>query len=120
VAGKSVQDWLKEGEELFNDSLAEIHELETQLAALEEKLAAKQGEVNKLAGIIGRPAVEGRKVLKAEIIPTGVNGNANGNGHSANGNGHPANGSDYSANPSTIPNSPATIARALQGRGLGR
>lgn len=119
MARKSVQDWLKEGEELFNESLAEFHELESQIAALEEKLAGKHTEVNKLAAIIGRPPVDSRKIVTAQLVPSNTNGSAASANGSAAPNGMPHNGSDYGA-ASTIPNSPATIARALQGRGLGR
>src|SRR5580693_4550501 len=56
---KSIQDWMHEGEELYNASFKEFQELEAQLADLEARLAAKQAEVNQIAGIIGKPPVEG-------------------------------------------------------------
>lgn len=93
---KSINEWLAEGEELYTSTLSEYQELEQQIHDLEEQLSTKLDEVNRLARIISRPPVEGRKVLKAEIVGSEMGG------------------------PGNIPNSPATIARALTGRGLGR
>jgi len=92
---KSLQDWLSEGEQLYNAAMHEFQQLETQLEELETKLAAKKAEVNQIAQVVGKPPVEStRKVLTAELVePHG---------------------------PNSVPNSPATIARALTGRGLGR
>ncbi|MFN4242585.1 MAG: hypothetical protein ACK4PI_05040 [Tepidisphaerales bacterium] len=95
---KSIQEWLAEGEELYAATLAEYHELENQISELEQKLAAKHTEVNKLAQIIGKPPVEGRKVLTAQLVGGPAEGGAGAN----------------------IPAAHATIARALSGRGLGR
>jgi ABC-type transporter Mla subunit MlaD len=94
VPSKSLSEWLAEGEQLFAESMTEFHELESQLADLEQRLSAKHAEVNRLAQIIGKPAVEGRKVVTAQLVDNSTT--------------------------QAIPNSPATIARALQGRGLGR
>jgi hypothetical protein len=92
--GKSIQEWMREGEELYNASMNEFKALEAQLAELEGRLAAKQAEVNQVAQIIGKPPVEGSRRLAAQLIEEG--------------------------GPHSVPNSPATIARALSGRGLGR
>ncbi|MCS7032751.1 MAG: hypothetical protein NZ561_02010 [Phycisphaerae bacterium] len=92
---KSFKDWLNEGEQLYNATLAEFQQLEHQLAEIEQRLAAKKAEVNQIAQIIGKPPVETpNRRLTAEIIDPGQ--------------------------PNAVPNSPATIARALTGRGLGR
>jgi hypothetical protein len=91
---KSIQDWMHEGEELYNASFKEFQELEAQLADLEARLAAKQAEVNQIAGIIGKPPVEGNRRLAAQLIDE--------------------------RGPSSVPNSSATIARALAGRQLNR
>lgn len=102
MPSKSITDWLSEGDQLFGETLAEYHELESQLAELEDRLSEKYTEVNKLASIIGKPPVEGRKIVTAQLLGgPPIPGGHEGNGHA-------------------IPNSPATIARALQGRGLGR
>jgi hypothetical protein len=89
---KSFKDWLGEGEQLYNTTLAEFQQLEAQLTELEQRLAAKKAEVNQIAQVIGKPPVESQRRLSAELVDSG----------------------------NSVPNSPATIARALTGRGLGR
>ena len=91
---KSLQDWLSEGEQLYNAALSEFQQLEAQLDELENRLAAKKQELNQIAQVVGKPPVESSRRLTAELIDQ----------HS----------------PNSVPNSPATIARALTGRGLGR
>jgi len=92
---KSFKDWLGEGEELYNATLAEFQQLEAQLVDLEQRLASKKAEVNQIAGVIGKQPVEStNRRMTAEIIDPGQGNN--------------------------LSNSPATIARALTGRGLGR
>jgi len=91
---KSIQDWMREGEELYNAAFKEFQDLETQLDDLETRLAAKQAEVNQIAGIIGKPPVEGARRVAAQIIDE--------------------------RGPNSVPNSSATIARALAGRQLNR
>ena len=88
---KTLQDWLAEGESLYNAAVAEYQEIERQLEDLESRLAAKRAEVNQIAQVVGKPPVEssGRR-LTAELVDA-----------------------------SNVPNSPATIARALTGRGIG-
>lgn len=92
---KSFKDWLGEGEQLYNATLAEFQQLEAQLVDLEQRLAAKKTEVNQIASVIGKQPVESaNRRMMAEIIDPGQ--------------------------PNSVSNSPATIARALTGRGLGR
>jgi hypothetical protein len=91
---KTLHDWLAEGEQLYNTALAEYQSIEAQLDDLEAKLAAKKAEVNHIAQVIGKPAVESSRRLTAELVEQ--------------------------HGPNSVPNSPATIARALTGRGLGR
>ncbi|MEO6434834.1 MAG: hypothetical protein ABIP55_03610 [Tepidisphaeraceae bacterium] len=91
---KSLQDWLHEGEALYNASLAEYQNIEQQLDELEARLAAKKAELNQIAQVVGKPPVESSRRLSAELIDQ--------------------------HGPNSVPNSPATIARALTGRGLGR
>lgn len=92
---KSFKDWLSEGEQLYNSTLAEFQQLEAQLIDLEQRLVAKKAEVNQIAAVVGKPPVEGsNRRMHAEIIDPGQQGG--------------------------VSNSPATIARALTGRGLGR
>src|SRR4051812_6816057 len=63
----SIQTWLTQGEQLYAAALTEFRALETQLDELEQKLAAKQTEVNQIAQIIGKPAVEGTRRLSAQL-----------------------------------------------------
>jgi hypothetical protein len=85
---------MREGEELYAQSLREYQEMELQLQELEKRLAAKQGEVNQIAEIVGKPAVEGGRRLSAQLVED--------------------------RGPQSVPNSSATIARALAGRALNR
>jgi hypothetical protein len=99
---KSFQDWLKEGQMLYDGALAEYRQIEGQLDDLEKQLAGKQAEVNQIAAIIGKEPVEGNRRLTAQIVePNHINSNS---GNSGGGGA----------------NSAAAIARAITGRGLGR
>jgi len=68
----AFQQWLSQGEQLYTAALNDFHALEAQLDDLETKLAAKQAEVNQIAQMIGKPAIEGNRRLSAQIIPTEV------------------------------------------------
>lgn len=98
---KTFQEWLGEGEALYEAAMKDYQAMQAQMDELEAKLAAKQIEVNQIAEIIGKPAVEGPRRLSATIIEP-ERGPSNGAGH-------------LSAAPS-----PAAIARALTGRVIGR
>jgi hypothetical protein len=91
---KSLNEWLQEGESLYNAALQEYQHIEAQLDDLEAKLAAKKAEVNQIAQVVGKPPVESSRRLTAQLVEE--------------------------HGPNSVPNSPATIARALTGRGLGR
>ena len=91
---KSLQEWLQQGEHLYNEALKEYQHIEAQLDDLEAKLAAKKAEVNQIAQVVGKPPVESSRRLTAQLVEE--------------------------HGPNSVPNSPATIARALTGRGLGR
>lgn len=91
---KSFQEWINEGEQLYDTAFREYQSIEKQLDELERQLAAKQMEVNQIAQIIGKPPVEGNRRLTAQIIePDRQQQNAG---------------------------SPAAIARALTGQQVGR
>ena len=91
---KSIRDWLQEGEAMYGQAIDEFRSLEAQLEELENKLVAKQDEVNQLAAIIGKPPVElNTRRPSVQIVE----------GHA----------------PGSIPASRSTIAKALTGRGLG-
>jgi hypothetical protein len=83
----NFQDWLQQGDALYQAALRDYHAIEAQLDELEMKLAAKQAEVNQIAQVIGKPAVESTRrnsqmVTGTEIIdlperaPTGAGSNA--------------------------------------------
>lgn len=91
---KSLQDWLAEGERLYNEALKDYQAIEQQLDDLEQRLMAKKAELNQIAQVIGKPPVEGNRRLSAQLVEE--------------------------HGPQSIPHSQATIARALTGRGLGR
>ena len=91
---KSLNDWLQEGESLYDAALAEYQQLEAQLDELEARLAAKRAEVNQIAQVVGKPAIENNRRLTAQLVDD--------------------------TGPQSVPNSPATIARALTGRQLSR
>lgn len=90
---KSLQEWLTEGESLYGEALRQFQELEQQLEDLEARLAAKRDELNQIAAVIGKPAVDSKRRAAVQII-------------------------DAQA-PGSIPASRNTIAKALTGRGLG-
>ena len=64
----AFQEWLQQGEHLYNTALREFHDIERQLGELETRLAEKQTEVNQIAQIIGRPMVEGNRRLTAQLV----------------------------------------------------
>ncbi|HWB52737.1 MAG TPA: hypothetical protein VG722_01030 [Tepidisphaeraceae bacterium] len=92
---KSFQDWLKEGEDLYNNALAQFQALESQIEELEKQLTDKKAELNQIASVIGKPPVEGTRHVAAQIVEPERQSPNN-------------------------PNSAAAIARAMTGRSLGR
>ena len=64
----SFQDWLQQGENLYNSAMREYHDIEQQLSELEARLVEKQNEVNQIAQVIGKPLVEGSRRLSAELV----------------------------------------------------
>lgn len=93
---KSFQDWLKEGDDLYNSALSQFQALEGQIEELEKQLADKKAELNQIAQVIGKPPVEGNRRVTAQIVEPERQGGPNN------------------------PNSAAAIARAITGRSLGR
>jgi hypothetical protein len=74
VAASSFQDWLQQGENLYNAALREYHDIEHQLTELEARLVEKQNEVNQIAQVIGKPLVEGNRRLSAQLVSAEVVG----------------------------------------------
>jgi len=88
---KSFREWLGEGESIYATALTEYQGLEQQLQSIEQQLTAKRAEVNQIAQVIGKPALEVNRRVSAEIIEPPLGGGLVGN-----------------------------MTRALTGRGLGR
>jgi hypothetical protein len=98
VSTPAVQAWLQQGEQLYQAALGDYRALEVQLDELEQKLAAKEAEVNQVASVIGKPPVESNRRLGTEIVA-----------------GQVLEETHYSRPP--VPsNSNANIARALTGK----
>lgn len=68
----AFQEWLQQGEHLYDDALREFHDIERQLSELEARLSEKQTEVNQIAQIIGKPLVEGTRRLSAQLVQAEV------------------------------------------------
>jgi hypothetical protein len=94
VVAKSIAEWIREGEALYEAALKEFEEMDGRLQQLEKQLSQKQDEVNQIAQVIGKPLVEGNRRLTAQLVD------------------------DHG--PLSVPNSSTTIARALSGRNINR
>ena len=71
---KNFTEWLSEGEQLYLAAMDEFKSIESQIDQLELQLAAKQGEVNQIAQVIGKPNVECARKVTAELVePEQVN-----------------------------------------------
>ena len=57
----NFQEWLQQGDALYQAALKDYHAIEAQLDELESRLVAKQAEVNQIAQVIGKPPVEGTR-----------------------------------------------------------
>ena len=64
----SFQEWLQQGEDLYNNALREYHDIEQQLSELEARLVEKQSEVNQIAQVIGKPLVDGGRRASAQVV----------------------------------------------------
>ena len=108
---KSFQDWLKEGEELYDTALKEFQALESQIDDLEKQLAEKKAELNQVAHVIGKPPVEGNRRLSAQIIDPQQQQQQQQSPHAPHG---------APGQPGQTSGSAAAIARAITGRSIGR
>jgi hypothetical protein len=69
VAG-NFQEWLQQGDALYQAALKDYHAIEAQLDELESRLVSKQAEVNQIAQVIGKPPVEGtRRHGGTQLVP---------------------------------------------------
>lgn len=73
----SFNEWLSQGESLYQAALKDYHTIEAQLDDLESKLVAKQAEVNQIAQVIGKPPVEASRRLGGggQMVPASAAGN---------------------------------------------
>ncbi|MDB5174790.1 MAG: hypothetical protein JWO87_3866 [Phycisphaerales bacterium] len=90
------QQWLQQGEALYQNALKEFHAIEAQLDDLETRLVAKQAEVNQIAQVIGKPPAEGNRRLSAQLVTGQII-------------------DDHERQPQPVTNN-ANIARALTGK----
>ena len=106
----SLQAWLSQGEQLYAAALNEFRSLEAQLADLEQKVATKQAELNQIAQVIGKPAVQSSRRVSAELMPApgGIDDHHNDR--------LPVPVAASMVAPASSNSSNATIARALTGK----
>ena len=112
MATTSLQAWLSQGEQLYAAALNEFRSLEAQLDDLEQKAAAKQAELNQIAQVIGKPAVQSGRRVVAELMP--APGGMDDHHHHPNDR-LPVPAASIVA-PAASNSSNATIARALTGK----
>ena len=72
MVSANFQDWLQQGDALYQAALKDYHAIEAQLDELESKLVAKQAEVNQIAQVIGKPPVEGTRRVSAQLVAAEV------------------------------------------------
>lgn len=94
--GKSLREWLADGEELYNIAMREYQAIEAQMEHLEAQLAAKRDELNHIGQVIGKSPIGDASTRRAPAVQI-----------------------IDSHTPGSIPASRHTIAKALTGRGLG-
>ncbi len=69
---KDLQQWVQEGEEIYNHMLGEHRQIESQIEELEQKLVEKQTEVNRLAAMICKPPIESNRRVTAQLVNSEV------------------------------------------------
>jgi hypothetical protein len=92
MMSRNFQTWIAEGEEIYNSLLGEYREIETQIQEMEQRLVAKQAEVNQMAAVIGKPPMENTRRLSAQLVtdeavlePVGTTASANNIARALNG-----------------------------------
>lgn len=101
---KSIDEWLKEGEGLYDAAMGEFRQLEEQIAALKQQRNAKRAEVNQLARVIGKPVIEASPSSATQ----------------PNADGQPVVEVIEPGAPGSVPNTRSSIARALAGQPMRR
>lgn len=75
---KNLSEWLLEGQQLYDTAIEEYRQLETQALEIQEKLAAKRLEVNQIAKVINKPAVDDSRAANtsanAEVVDASTPG----------------------------------------------
>lgn len=70
---KSLQEWLGEGEELYNSLISELERVQQQVNELQHSIQTKKVEVNQIAQVIGKPGVD----KQPPVLPAAARGAAN-------------------------------------------
>ena len=63
----AFQQWLTAGDSLYNGLLKEFQVLQEKLSDLEAQIQQKSSEVNQIAQVLGKPAVQNTR-LAAELV----------------------------------------------------
>ena len=58
MASSNFQQWLQQGDSIYQTALKEFHAIEAQLEELDAKLLSKQAEVNQIAAVLNKPTVK--------------------------------------------------------------
>jgi seryl-tRNA synthetase len=68
----TIQQWLQQGESLYQTAVKEFHAIEAQLQELETRLTAKLTEVNQIASLLGKSPVESARRSGGEMSTTQI------------------------------------------------
>jgi hypothetical protein len=98
----NLQQWLQQGEALYQGALKEFQAMESQLDDLEGRLVAKLAEVNQIASVLGKSPVDSNRRLN--------------NGHAGSTQVISAAPIEDSERSIPTPSSANSIARALTGK----
>lgn len=72
MVAANFQEWLQQGEALYQAALREYQSIESQLDDLESRRVAKQAEVNQIGQVIGKAPVEGARRRGGELAAVEV------------------------------------------------
>src|SRR5208283_334832 len=67
--GKTITDWLSEGESLYAAAVAEHQQIQQEVDEMERKLEAKRHEINQLAHVLGKAPIEGSHRVAPPVPP---------------------------------------------------
>jgi len=65
----SFQQWLQQGEVIYQNAMQEYHVLQTQMEELERRLASKQTELNQISAILNKPPLDTVRRVPAPPAP---------------------------------------------------